>query len=196
MIPGWRAILRWSHGYAKELELPSNLPCQVLLVRRTGDEAISILGAAQVLSQIFTRLLRIFTLGIPFESKPPQTARPYLRIDWPMRAAGSSERVGALLMISAAALLGFLYVGGRMDIFKISQMSVRMSLLLGVATLLSGCVAMGLRAWLLVILTPLVSLICFFLIVLATFFFGFRFSLAAIGMHISADSRPWVRLTH
>jgi len=26
MIPGWRAIHRWSHGLCRKLELPSNLP--------------------------------------------------------------------------------------------------------------------------------------------------------------------------
>jgi hypothetical protein len=178
-------VHRINHEFAKRLELPKSLPFPVLLVRAPGDEALGLLGAMQFVSGAVTRLLRPI-MGLVSVDEVIDLQAMGVRAKW--RSLALPIRLGAMLVACAAALVGALLFMKMLDV-KPSPSAIEATVLVLLALMLAGAVMIAYATVMLFLAIPFLVVLSLLLAFLATPF-GFRFALAALGLHISAEATP------
>lgn len=195
--PQWHRLHEWNRVYAKSFELPTSLPCEVLILRGAADEVGSALGAAQFFSTILSRLMRLLARFLPATLLGYDEGSTDSRRGDPSSRAWS--RIGAFGVSLAFFAIGIEIVtwltGWHPDWLEPLAVSIfGYTFTPAVVIAILGVLLAGSGALSLLFAAP-VLLLLVILMAIALLPYGLRFALAGVSLHISAEATPpgrWV----
>jgi hypothetical protein len=177
---GFRNIGSWSRNLASKLSIPDKLPFPVLLLRNTGDEASSLLGAPQFLSSVVSKFLSfvISLLGMAINARK-----------W-----ASDRKLPNVFLWWGGTVIGFVIWVIILDAFGLDSSHWLASLpVIPYALVLIRTYFFWLLTFFCVVLAlPCFVLIFLFILVLSILMipFGWQFSLAGASLNITAEATP------
>lgn len=192
LVPAWRKIHRWSQEFDKTLRLPKALPCPSLVLTRKGDEAYVVLGLAQLLSRVLSRMIGTLAEYTPLlgeHSKAPASMQQANRAERWLRITGQIEWVAGAMLLLAFSLLLLLLLARHTGVLPTSRDLVLGIVTITAAGLLISSVAFGVRTWLFLTVLP-ITLALALLLAFTTASYGLRFALAASGLEIWMQAQP------